>query len=617
MLPMLNYVIIQAFVLVTAAILKFNFIFANKSVNMPKGRGKKRKNDRSTDQADEQIRKSLRASTETPANTTEIRSTRSSAKSTDRATGSKRNSEDGTTERVIIQDPDPRKIILNKGRNNNATPGGVKDADKSNDAVSKTPEVNDQNSGAKQTVNSVTQPNVNNTCADLAPLDPGTELDYEDNLDVAISVSRPDDDDGENTDEEESTLLNMLKTNPKLKNFFRRLVHEEKEQDQQPTTEKSTVNQADKEMTPGKRARMSFSEATMYVPALVRKDINDTPGVRNTVAERHSPNRHNLRVNEISNFLEQTRIEQRRDRTQQSVDRHEAVAHTSKERQPNEIDIQEGVEREESEEERDAREIQKAKDIARARIVEAEKFRVTVDVTPGAYNPDNDDDAFYMSTCHTEDAVAEKAYSGKFVDMNKIYPKQNDFKSSQDTRLEIINKDGRTYFVPAGDNTKRVYNFHTWQKAFRVYATLYSKANPLRAAEILQYMDVIGNAASSFVWENVAAYDYVHRQLMDEKPKRTWGKIYQQGWSMCMKEHLPFKASGNIRKGKTPSKNDKDPYCWRFNKNNCRRVHCRYEHRCSYCGATGHGAYNCMKKDGNDKKDEGTTVEKKNAPSTK
>ena len=265
-----------------------------------------------------------------------------------------------------------------------------------------------------------------------------------------------------------------------------------------------------------------------------------------------------------------------------------------------------------TEDERDEQDIQRARDAARSRIVEAEKFKASVDLVPGMSNPFNDDDDFFLSTCHADKGIEELAAQSQFVDMNKIYPRQNDYKSSQDTRLEIINKDGHTYFVPAGDSTKRVYNFYTWQKSFRVYATFFVKHNPQRAAEILQYIDVIGNAASSFVWENVAAYDYVHRQLMHQKPKRTWSKIYQQGWSMSMKEHLSMRNSSQNKKGAGNRKSDvKDPYCWRYNKNNCKRTNCPYEHRCSYCGAAGHGAYSCRKKSSSEQQDAKQTSEEK------
>ena len=67
-----------------------------------------------------------------------------------------------------------------------------------------------------------------------------------------------------------------------------------------------------------------------------------------------------------------------------------------------------------SEKERDEQDIQRAKDSARTHIVEAEKFRANIEVTPGTYNPDNDDDAFFVSTCHTDETFIPKMNKGKF-----------------------------------------------------------------------------------------------------------------------------------------------------------------------------------------------------------
>ena len=262
----------------------------------------------------------------------------------------------------------------------------------------------------------------------------------------------------------------------------------------------------------------------------------------------------------------------------------------------------------------DSAAVEKARQLALDRVVGAEKFKATVEVSQGIshYNPDNDDDTFFMNTCHTDENINGQIAVGKFVDMNKIYPRQNDYRASQDNRMELINKDGKTFFVPANENNKRVYNFQTWQKAFRVYATIYSRANLHRAAEILQYMDIIGNAASTFSWENVAAYDYVHRQLMDQKPKRTWSKIYQQGWSMSLKDHINVRGHFQNKKGQNGNgrKSDsKDPYCWKYNKGSCRRTNCRFDHRCSYCGATGHGSHMCCKKAQNESGEDKRIVE--------
>ena len=95
--------------------------------------------------------------------------------------------------------------------------------------------------------------------------------------------------------------------------------------------------------------------------------------------------------------------------------------------------------------------------------------------------------------------------------------------------MEIVSRDGMAYFAPAQDKGSRINGLHRWEQAFRVYAAIYSQANPSRATEIWQYVHVINIAAGSYTWENVSFYDYTFRQLMSQKPKRSWAKTYTQG----------------------------------------------------------------------------------------
>ena len=337
-------------------------------------------------------------------------------------------------------------------------------------------------------------------------MDPGRELDYDENLDVQVTVTPTVE--AEDDGDKESTLLEMIKTNPKLKRIFRSLVRDEQ-------TQEKTLSVPNNDNA-GKRVCPSLSDLTMYVPAMVRRDpemAQRSPVLRNHVLSTGTIHQGATPVNQITSFLERVRMDEQGPGTSGEVRQHTADSRTSED-----VRTEKEADRRRSPAtgalDKDEQAVLEARETARTRIVEAEKFRAAVDLVPGTYNPDNDDDTFFLNTCHTDESHAKEIEKGHFVDMNKIYPRQNDYKGSLDTRLEIINKDGHTYFVPAGDSTKRVFNFHTWQKAFRVYATIYSKANPHRAAEILQYIDVIGNAASAFVWENVAAYDYIHRQLM-------------------------------------------------------------------------------------------------------
>ena len=178
------------------------------------------------------------------------------------------------------------------------------------------------------------------------------------------------------------------------------------------------------------------------------------------------------------------------------------------------------------------------------------------------------------------------------------------------------NKDGVSYFVPSVDRETRIDGIKKWEQAFRVYTTIYCQANPTRAGEILQYIDIIHRAASIFNWDNVAKYDYVFRQLMATKPHRSWAKVYTQMWNLTLNEPIKKFHENNNYHGNTSSnannrnQKKKDNICWKYNKNNCTYGRsCKFEHKCSYCGVNGHPVGNCHKKQGKrssgDKTDKG------------
>ena len=164
--------------------------------------------------------------------------------------------------------------------------------------------------------------------------------------------------------------------------------------------------------------------------------------------------------------------------------------------------------------------------------------------------------------------------------------------------MQLVNRDGVSYFVPSTDRETKIDGIKRWEQAFRVYTTIYCKYNPTRAGEILQYVDVNHRAAAIFSWDNVAKYDYVFRQLMAEKPHRSWAKIYTQMWNITLNEPIKkFNDNPNTNTHKYTSQKKKDSICWKFNKNNCTYgKSCKFEHKCSYCGAPNHSSLNCLKK---------------------
>ena len=201
-----------------------------------------------------------------------------------------------------------------------------------------------------------------------------------------------------------------------------------------------------------------------------------------------------------------------------------------------------------------------------------------------------------------------KIEKGEFIELDRLLPRDGHKKFSEDGRLELMqHPDGSTYFVAAADRDRRINSVRRWEQAFRVYAAIYSRANPHRAAELWQYVYVINLAAVSYTWDNVSSYDYTFRQLMAQYLQRSWALIYNQMWNLAMRDPIGttnrsgnmFMSNRNNGNSADRRQNSRDDYCWHFNKNRCKYgARCRYEHKCYYCDGSGHGTFNCQRKSG-------------------
>ena len=119
------------------------------------------------------------------------------------------------------------------------------------------------------------------------------------------------------------------------------------------------------------------------------------------------------------------------------------------------------------------------------------------------------DDEFFHLTCQVDPNLKQKIKKGEFVELEKLLVKDR-FRSVSDSagqRMELVNKGGETYIMPV-EKDNRITNVRHWEQVFRIYVAIYSQANPQRSAEIWQYVFVINSAASTYIWENVASYDY-------------------------------------------------------------------------------------------------------------
>ena len=147
------------------------------------------------------------------------------------------------------------------------------------------------------------------------------------------------------------------------------------------------------------------------------------------------------------------------------------------------------------------------------------------------------DENYIIVGAHLDEALIDKVKKGAYIDFAWLLPHEKQFE--EDHRLELIYKGDQTYFMPVAEcegASGRITNLHKWEQAFSVFSNIYLKEFPHKATELIQYNHVICTAASSYLWENVYAYDKEFRMHLSKYPDRSWGVILQQAWTMILKD---------------------------------------------------------------------------------
>ena len=409
----------------------------------------------------------------------------------------------------------------------------------------------------------------------------------------------------------EEEAMKLVEDNSYLKDFFMKMIQqgiqdEVKKQNLQPMRNENQAKTKEVKAQHGKQSKpnpevngeksggnkrlvKSPSDTTLYAPALWQ--MTNQEGMNEEL------------INKISNFVEGVCIESRRD-SSSSRRKDDVQAATSYQ------EVDNGV--------------------ARQMVIEAEQFKAHVDVPVKGTSPNviqinevvqtvdkgisdviqvsaqdkfGDDDEFFHLTCNVDANLKSKIERGEFVDLEKLLPKCKDNGGC----LEWISKEGMTFLSPVQDREQQITNMRRWEQAFRIYSAIYCAANPSRSGEIWQYIYTINSAASTYIWDNVAYYDTTFRQLMAECPGRPWSKTYTQLWQLALCDVIP-KGGTSYNSNKTGEasglgvnqkqyKTWRDNCCWGYNRTRkCTKNGCKFDKRCSYCGAWNHGAYACRKK---------------------
>ena len=117
--------------------------------------------------------------------------------------------------------------------------------------------------------------------------------------------------------------------------------------------------------------------------------------------------------------------------------------------------------------------------------------------------------------------LCDKIKRGEYVDFARLLPRDKD--KFQENKLELVYRNGQTFFVPAHDREATgIFNFNKWEQAFRVYSNVYLQEHPDCAAELIQYNHIIFSAENPFTWDNVYQYDKEFRMHLSSFPERSW-----------------------------------------------------------------------------------------------
>ena len=220
------------------------------------------------------------------------------------------------------------------------------------------------------------------------------------------------------------------------------------------------------------------------------------------------------------------------------------------------------------------------------------------------------DQDYQLVGSHIDQTTRDKIARGEYVDFSHLLPKDR-ILAEEDERLELIVKQGRAYWSPVAD-TVAISSYNRWEQAFRIYSDIFMRHQPHRSSELVQYNHVIHSISTTYVWDNVYAYDKEFRLHVSKHPERSWAVILQQAWSMRLKDRIynnnhsnNSSNSGNggfspgyrsENNGNGNGKTKSDEACKRFNRGFCKfGSTCKFDHKCLFCGKFGHTILTCRK----------------------
>ena len=90
------------------------------------------------------------------------------------------------------------------------------------------------------------------------------------------------------------------------------------------------------------------------------------------------------------------------------------------------------------------------------------------------------DDEFFHITSQIEPSLRAKIERGEFIELERLLPKDRSSRGDDLNKqlFQLITQGTNTYLDPPVNKTGKISNIRKWDQAFRVYAAIYTHANP-------------------------------------------------------------------------------------------------------------------------------------------
>ena len=190
---------------------------------------------------------------------------------------------------------------------------------------------------------------------------------------------------------------------------------------------------------------------------------------------------------------------------------------------------------------------------------------------------------------HVPLSVCQKIWTNQYINLSLLLKGNVELQELCSSSVLKINENGTIQSQPKVV-TEQIPNIEKWTDAFLIFVSIYAKHHPDKVSGLLQYMSVLREQAfrnkSSLAWRQ---YDEQFRLRQEHSPQ-SWGEIHSGLWHRIMSptpsDDNP--ASPVLKKAATQAK-----ICLDFNRGLCYWHPCKYNHACSNCASTSHGASSC------------------------